>query len=69
MQRQGDSILVSGLQHSQVGTLSRVIKVGQEMYKNSHVMSFIAMYSHVLHVLHAIHGYTWHYMAIHGNTC
>ena len=32
----------------EVGTLSRVIKVYQEMYKNSHVLPSIAMYSHVM---------------------
>ena len=32
----------------EVGTLSRVIKVYQEMYQNSHVYPCIAMYCHVL---------------------
>ena len=31
----------------QVGTLSRVIKVYQEMYQNSHVYPCIAMYTYV----------------------
>ena len=32
----------------QVGTLSGVIKVYQEMYKNSYVLPCIAMYSYVM---------------------
>ena len=32
---------------AQVGTLSRVIKVYQEMYQNSHVYPCIAMYTYV----------------------